>query len=146
MGWKDGEVRGLPVVGWIQRADGLDRFVATLRGHVGAVYRLTWSADSRMLISASKDSTVKVSVLLGRHFCMLTDLFCIDMGSEDVQVEDGSTWSYRRGVLCRFCGGQDCQWWKGQNGEDVSKRLHVGVVNIDHLAAGRIELQKGFIA
>jgi WD40 repeat protein len=41
-------------------ADRFIRFVATLRGHVGAVYRLTWSADSRMLISASKDSTVKV--------------------------------------------------------------------------------------
>jgi WD40 repeat protein len=40
------------------------RFVATLRGHVGAVYRLTWSADSRMLISASKDSTVKVRNLI----------------------------------------------------------------------------------
>ena len=36
------------------------KFVATLRGHVGAVYRLAWSADARMLISASKDSTLKV--------------------------------------------------------------------------------------
>lgn len=35
-------------------------FVATLRGHVGAVYRLCWSADSRMVVSASKDGTVKV--------------------------------------------------------------------------------------
>jgi hypothetical protein len=25
------------------------------------VYRLAWSADSRMLVSASKDSTLKVS-------------------------------------------------------------------------------------
>lgn len=40
---------------------GFIRFVATLRGHVGAVYRLTWSADSRLLVSASKDSTLKVS-------------------------------------------------------------------------------------
>jgi len=37
-----------------------NRFVATLRGHVGAVYRLAWSADSRLLVSASKDSTLKV--------------------------------------------------------------------------------------
>jgi ribosome assembly protein 4 len=36
------------------------KFVATLRGHVGPVYRLAWSADSRMLVSASKDSTLKV--------------------------------------------------------------------------------------
>ena len=35
-------------------------FVATLRGHVGAVYRLAWSADSRMVVSASKDGTLKV--------------------------------------------------------------------------------------
>lgn len=37
------------------------RFVATLRGHVAAVYRVSWSSDSRMLVSASKDSTLKVS-------------------------------------------------------------------------------------
>ena len=36
------------------------KFVATLRGHVGAVYQLCWSADSRLLASGSKDSTVKV--------------------------------------------------------------------------------------
>lgn len=36
------------------------RFVASLRGHVAAVYRISWSADSRMLVSASKDSTLKV--------------------------------------------------------------------------------------
>lgn len=36
------------------------KFVATLRGHVGAVYRIAWSSDSRMVVSASKDGTVKV--------------------------------------------------------------------------------------
>lgn len=40
----------------------MDRFIASLRGHVAAVYRVAWSADSRMLVSASKDSTLKVSV------------------------------------------------------------------------------------
>ena len=40
------------------------KFVATLRGHIAAVYRLAWSADSRLLVSASKDSTLKVSLLL----------------------------------------------------------------------------------
>ena len=34
-------------------------FVATLRGHVGPVYQVAWSADSRLLVSASKDSTLK---------------------------------------------------------------------------------------
>ena len=45
----------------------LGKFVATLRGHVGPVYRLAWSADSRMLVSASKDATVKVSLTCTRN-------------------------------------------------------------------------------
>ena len=36
-------------------------FVATLRGHVGPVYQVAWSADSRLFVSGSKDSTLKVS-------------------------------------------------------------------------------------
>jgi WD40 repeat protein len=39
------------------------RFIANLRGHVAAVYRVAWSADSRMLVSASKDTTLKVGRL-----------------------------------------------------------------------------------
>jgi ribosome assembly protein 4 len=31
-----------------------------MRGHVGPVYQIAWSADSRMVVSASKDSTLKV--------------------------------------------------------------------------------------
>ena len=59
------------------------KFVATLRGHVGAVYRLAWSADGRMLISASKDSTLKVSVSV--WFSDLLSNVCLDLGLEDVQ-------------------------------------------------------------
>ena len=41
--------------------DGLKgTFVATLRGHVGPVYQVAWSADSRLFVSGSKDSTLKV--------------------------------------------------------------------------------------
>eukprot|EP00050_Salpingoeca_kvevrii_P011782 m.17896 g.17896 ORF g.17896 m.17896 type:complete len:109 (+) comp3625_c0_seq1:1235-1561(+) len=36
------------------------RFMGTMRGHVGPVYRLTWAGDSRMLISGSEDSTIKL--------------------------------------------------------------------------------------
>jgi len=36
------------------------RFLTTFRGHVGAVYQVCWSADSRIIVSGSKDSTVKV--------------------------------------------------------------------------------------
>ena len=36
------------------------KFVCTMRGHVGPVYRVTWSGDSRMLVTASEDSTMKL--------------------------------------------------------------------------------------
>ena len=36
------------------------KFVATLRGHVGAVYQVSWSGDARLIASGSKDSTLKV--------------------------------------------------------------------------------------
>ena len=36
------------------------RFLGTLRGHVGAVYRLVWSGDSRLGVTASEDSTIKL--------------------------------------------------------------------------------------
>jgi ribosome assembly protein 4 len=35
-------------------------FLRTLTGHVGAVYQVAWSSDSRFLVSASKDSTAKL--------------------------------------------------------------------------------------
>ena len=38
-------------------------FVATFRGHVGPVYQVAWSADSRLLVSGSKDSTLKVGTM-----------------------------------------------------------------------------------
>ena len=36
------------------------KFLGSCFGHVGAVYQVAWSSDSRLLVSASKDSTVKV--------------------------------------------------------------------------------------
>ena len=38
----------------------MGRFVGTLSGHVGTIYQLAWSLDSRMVISVSKDGMVKV--------------------------------------------------------------------------------------
>jgi WD40 repeat protein len=35
-------------------------FLATFRGHVGPVYQVAWAADGRLLVSGSKDSTLKV--------------------------------------------------------------------------------------
>ena len=34
--------------------------MTSLRGHVAPVYQCAWSADSRLLVSSSKDSTLKV--------------------------------------------------------------------------------------
>lgn len=40
--------------------DGLKgSFIATLRGHVAPVYQISWSSDSRLIVSGSKDSTLK---------------------------------------------------------------------------------------
>ena len=50
----------------------MGRFVAMLRGHVGTVYWLAWSADSRLLISASKYSMLKV---FRPPFVELTEVF-----------------------------------------------------------------------
>lgn len=36
------------------------RFITSFRGHVEAVYQVSWSSDSRLLVSGSKDSTLKV--------------------------------------------------------------------------------------
>lgn len=36
------------------------RYLNSLRGHVGPVYQVAWSADSRLLVSGSSDSTLKV--------------------------------------------------------------------------------------
>lgn len=34
-------------------------FICTFRGHVQAVYSVAWAADSRLLVTGSKDSTLK---------------------------------------------------------------------------------------
>ncbi|OJA15383.1 hypothetical protein AZE42_12206 [Rhizopogon vesiculosus] len=80
-------VGGQRVLGGIVQCDygiaRLRKFVATLRGHVGPVYRLPWSTDSRMLVSASKDATVKIWDL--RTYKIKSDLpghtdevYCVD--------------------------------------------------------------------
>ncbi len=36
------------------------RYLSTLRGHVQAVYQISFSSDSRLLVSGSADSTLKI--------------------------------------------------------------------------------------
>ena len=70
------------------------RFIRTLRGHVGAVYQVGWSADSRLVISASKDTTAKVwDIRTGR---ILEDLpghhdevYAVDWSPDGQRVASG---------------------------------------------------------
>ncbi|KAJ5493445.1 Ribosome assembly protein 4 [Penicillium diatomitis] len=70
------------------------RFITTFRGHVGAVYQCCFSADSRMLVSSSKDTTLKVwDVRTGK---LATDLpghqdevFAVDWSPDGQKVGSG---------------------------------------------------------
>lgn len=57
MGWPYWQVGG-----WCTFVEHFNhsRFIRTFRGHVGPVYRATWGPDSRMFITASEDSTIKL--------------------------------------------------------------------------------------
>lgn len=49
------------VFDWLTRVISSDgKFINTLRGHVAAVYQAAFSADSRLLVTSSKDTTLKV--------------------------------------------------------------------------------------
>lgn len=51
------------------------KFVSTLRGHVRAVYQVSWSADGKLLVSGSSDSTVKVRLSLEARCYVLFGIF-----------------------------------------------------------------------
>jgi ribosome assembly protein 4 len=54
-----GGMESWSIFAFIAQSD-TSRFIGTARAHVGPVYRLTWSGDSRLLITASEDSTIKL--------------------------------------------------------------------------------------
>jgi ribosome assembly protein 4 len=67
----------------------LRRFIASLRGHVGAVYRVSFSSDSRMLVSASKDSTLKLWNLRTQKLQVdlpghEDEVFCVDFVADKI--------------------------------------------------------------
>eukprot|EP01099_Mayorella_cantabrigiensis_P005386 TRINITY_DN4301_c0_g1_i1.p1 TRINITY_DN4301_c0_g1~~TRINITY_DN4301_c0_g1_i1.p1 ORF type:complete len:485 (+),score=89.23 TRINITY_DN4301_c0_g1_i1:69-1457(+) len=76
--------------------DGLSgKYIAALRGHVGAIYQVAWSPDSRLLVSASKDSTVKLWNISTKK--LLTDLpghadevYAVDWSPDGQRVASGS--------------------------------------------------------
>ncbi len=70
------------------------RFIGTLRGHVQQVYQVAFSSDSRLLVSGSADSTIKVWDL--RIKKLLVDLpghadevFAVDWSPDGQKVASG---------------------------------------------------------
>ena len=64
-------------------------FAATFRGHVGPVYQIAWSADSRMFVSGSKDSTLKVHLSPCSMHALRIFLREIILWSREIYVESG---------------------------------------------------------
>lgn len=70
------------------------RFIVTFRGHVGPVYQVGWSADSRLLLSSSKDSTVKVWEMRTRKLKFdlpghADEVFAVDWSPDGSKVASG---------------------------------------------------------
>ena len=71
-------------------------FVATLTGHVSAVYQVAWSMDSRLLVSASKDSTIKLWDMSDTKNAKHTlpghadEVYALDWSPNGAQVASGS--------------------------------------------------------
>lgn len=68
--------------------------MATLRGHVAPVYQCAFSADSRLLVSSSKDSTLKVwDVRTGKLHTDLPghqdEVFAVDWSPDGARVASG---------------------------------------------------------
>lgn len=71
-----------------------DRYLFTLRGHVAPVYQCAFSADSRLLVSSSKDSTLKVwDVKTGKLHTDLPghqdEVFAVDWSPDGNKVASG---------------------------------------------------------
>lgn len=88
MGWSDGQV------GWCVSTSLMGRLLNTLHGHVGAVYQISWSPDSRFVASASKDSTVKVWKPLAKKALHtlpghLDEVYSLDWSPYGIHVASG---------------------------------------------------------
>lgn len=71
-------------------------FITVFHGHVGAVYQVAWSADSNYIISASKDSTVKLWSPKNKKTAQATlpghedEVYALDWSPDGSQVASGS--------------------------------------------------------
>ena len=71
------------------------RFKSTLRGHVGALYQLSWAPDSRLLVTGSRDSTLKLwnpatGKLEGDLPGHRDEVFTVDWATDGQHVATGS--------------------------------------------------------
>ncbi|KAK2407629.1 notchless protein [Trifolium repens] len=69
------------------------KFVATFR-HVLDVYQISWSADSRLLLSGSKESTLKVWDIRTRKLKEdlpghVSEVYCVDWSPDGEKVASG---------------------------------------------------------
>ena len=66
----------------------------SFRGHVNAVYQVAWSADSRLLVSGSADSTLKVWEMKSKHLYVDLpghgdEVYTVDWSPEGTKVVSG---------------------------------------------------------
>ena len=106
----------------------------SLRGHVGSVYQVAWSADSRLLVSGSSDSTLKV-------WDVKTGKLNMDLPGHADEVSEGKAPHHHSCVLVAtycltvlfhvrlgFCSGLESWWtksgqrWERQMSQNVSER------------------------
>lgn len=64
----------------------------SLRGHVGSVYQVAWSADSRLLVSGSSDSTLKVWDIKTGKLNMDLPGHADEVRKEKVMLPDSFVW------------------------------------------------------
>ena len=68
--------------------------MCTFRGHVGPVYQIAWSSDSRYLVSASKDSTLKLWDIKTRKLMKdlpghADEIYALDWSADGEKVATG---------------------------------------------------------
>lgn len=98
------------------------------RGHVNAVYQIAWSADSRLLVSGSADSTLKVGffsflqVLLNNILLILFVVFaCVcskfiaafvycEVMEVRCAAEKGSLYKFCQELVCVHIFHVHCRW------------------------------------